>query len=163
MENDKKILLTKEGEKNLRDELNHLINKVRPEVIQELKEARAQGDLSENADYDAARNRQAEVEARIQEIESSLNHVKIIRKSIKNPEKIKLGSEVVYAKLDHKLKIFDKKQKIKIVGAVEADPFKGLVSNESPIAKAIINKTIGDIVEVKTIKLTYKLKIISID
>ncbi len=163
MENEKQILLTKEGEKQLRAELNNLINNVRPEVIEELKEARAQGDLSENADYDAARNRQAEIESRILEIESLLNHVKIIKKTnsnnINSSKKIKLGSEVIYVKMDHKLKLLDKKNTIKIVGAIEADPFKGLISNESPLAKAIMNKTINDIVEVKTTKSIYKLKI----
>ncbi len=158
-----KILLTKSGEKKLREELKNLIDIVRPEVIQELKEARAQGDLSENADYDAARNRQAEVEGRIREIEDSLSHIKIIKEKDVNrsQKKIKLGSNVTYVKYE-KGKI-SKKMKVKIVGIVESDPEKQIISNESPLAKAIIGKTIGDSVEIKTPKKTYKIKIDLID
>ncbi|ARU92081.1 transcription elongation factor GreA [Spiroplasma clarkii] len=91
---DKEIILTNEGLEKLQNELQHLLNIVRPQVIQELVEARAQGDLSENADYDAARNRQAEVEARIKEIETMLSKVKIIDEKIKKHLEPKL--EVLY-------------------------------------------------------------------
>ena len=163
MNDDNKNLITKEGEKKLRDELNNLINVIRPQVIEELKEARAQGDLSENADYDAARNRQAEVEGRVRQIEDSLHNVKIIRENHNNKmkEKVKLGSIVVYSKIDDK-SLFSKNKEVKIVGAVEANPLIGTISNESPLAKAIFYKSIGDIAEVKTPRLVYKLKIISI-
>ena len=163
MNDDNKILITKEGEKTLRSELNNLINVVRPQVIEELKEARAQGDLSENADYDAARNRQAEVEGRVKQIEDSLHNVKIIREnhSSKMKKKVKLGSIVVYSKINNKA-LFNKNREVKIVGTVEANPLIGTISNESPLAKGIFNKSIGDIVEIKTPRLAYKLKIISI-
>lgn len=94
-----KILLTKEGIKDLQEELDNLINIIRPAVIEELKEARAQGDLSENADYDAARNRQAEVEGRIKEIESLLTKAKEIKEVKSKTGIIKLGSKVTFTNL----------------------------------------------------------------
>ncbi len=162
--NENKVLLTKEGEKKLQDELSNLINIIRPEVIKELKEARSQGDLSENADYDAARNRQAEVEGRIREIEDYLSHVKIIKHSNTNKnikERIKLGSVIHYQKMNKKHELLSK-HTIKIVGAVEANPFKNTISNESPFAMAIMNHINLDIVEIKTDKSNYKIKILSV-
>lgn len=152
------ILLTKEGIKDLQEELDHLINIVRPEVIEELKEARAQGDLSENADYDSARNRQAEVEGRIKEIESLLTKAKEIKEVKSKTGVIKLGSKVVFTNL-----LINKNFEIKIVGAVEANPFENTISNESPIAKAILGQKLGDLIEIKGIQVPYKVKIISVE
>ncbi|WP_425378971.1 transcription elongation factor GreA [Spiroplasma endosymbiont of Polydrusus pterygomalis] len=152
------ILLTKEGIKDLQEELDNLINVVRPEVIEELKEARAQGDLSENADYDAARNRQAEVEGRIKEIESLLTKAKEIKEVKSKTGIIKLGSTVTFTNL-----LINKKYELKIVGVVEANPFENTISNESPIAKAIIGKKVGDLVEIKEIQEPYKVKIITVE
>ncbi|WP_338956125.1 transcription elongation factor GreA [Spiroplasma endosymbiont of Polydrusus cervinus] len=152
------ILLTKEGIKDLQEELDNLINVVRPKVIEELKEARAQGDLSENADYDAARNRQAEVEGRIKEIESLLTKAKEIKEVKSKTGIIKLGSTIFFTNL-----LINKKYELKIVGVVEANPFENTISNESPIAKAIIGKKVGDLVEIKGIQEPYKVKILTVE
>ncbi|ASP28604.1 transcription elongation factor GreA [Spiroplasma corruscae] len=151
---DKDIILTSEGREELEKELANLINVTRPQVIEELVEARAQGDLSENADYDAARNRQAEVEARIKEIETMLSKAKIIEKSNSKNKEIKVGSTVTF--VNQKTK---KEMTIKIVGVIEADPFELKVSNESPIAKAMLGKNVNDICEVRELQEPYKILI----
>ncbi|KNG79718.1 transcription elongation factor GreA [Mycoplasma sp. HU2014] len=149
------IILTQEGLEELKVELKHLLEVVRPKVIEELVEARNQGDLSENADYDAARNRQAEVEARIKEVESLINRAKVIDDSSDSSnEEVKIGSTVEFvSNLDKKVR------EIKIVGAIEADPFSNLISNESPIAKAMLGKKAGVTVEIKDIAKPYKITI----
>ncbi|MBY7704765.1 transcription elongation factor GreA [Vibrio harveyi] len=149
------IILTQEGLEELKVELKHLLEVVRPKVIEELVEARNQGDLSENADYDAARNRQAEVEARIKEVESLINRAKVIEDSSDSSnEEVKIGSTVEFiSNLDKKVR------EIKIVGAIEADPFSNLISNESPIAKAMLGKKAGVTVEIKDIAKPYKITI----
>ncbi|ALD66137.1 transcription elongation factor GreA [Spiroplasma cantharicola] len=151
---DKDIILTAEGLKELKEELTHLINNVRPQVIEELVEARAQGDLSENADYDAARNRQAEVEARIKEVEAMLSKAKIIKDSNSKNKEVKIGSQVSFTSQKTK-----KEMTVKIVGAIEADPFENKISNESPLAKAMMGKVVGDSVEVRELKEPYKITI----
>lgn len=148
----KEIILTLEGLEEKKQELVHLIEVVRPEVIRELVEARNQGDLSENADYDAARNRQAEVEARIKEVEAMISQAKIIDTRTNKKGDAKIGSTVTYSK-----KGSDSDQTVKIVGAVEADPFQGLISNESPLAKAILGHNEGATVEVKEVRAPYKI------
>ncbi|ATZ16555.1 transcription elongation factor GreA [Entomoplasma freundtii] len=150
----KEIILTIEGLEEKKQELRHLIEDVRPEVIRELVEARNQGDLSENADYDAARNRQAEVEARIKEVEAMISQAKIIDTRSSKKGEAKIGSTITYHKRGS-----DIDQVVKIVGAVEADPFQGLISNESPLAKAILGHNEGTIVEVKEVKVPYKIVI----
>ncbi|ATX71410.1 transcription elongation factor GreA [Spiroplasma clarkii] len=154
---DKEIILTNEGLEKLQNELQHLLNIVRPQVIQELVEARAQGDLSENADYDAARNRQAEVEARIKEIETMLSKVKIIDEKDKKTFGAKIGSTVSFTNLKT-----NKEFAVKIVGAIEADPFENKISNESPLAKAMIGYDVNETVEVRELKEPYKIKITSL-
>ncbi|WP_338985400.1 transcription elongation factor GreA [Spiroplasma endosymbiont of Diplazon laetatorius] len=151
---DKDIILTAEGLQELKDELAHLINNVRPQVIEELVEARAQGDLSENADYDAARNRQAEVEARIKEVEAMLSKAKIIEDTNSKNKEVKIGSQVTFTSQKTK-----KDMTVKIVGAIEADPFENKISNESPLAKAMMGKVVGDSVEVRELKEPYKITI----
>lgn len=155
---DKEIILTNEGLQKLKDELQHLLTVVRPQVIEELVEARAQGDLSENADYDAARNRQAEVEAKIKEIEAMLSKVKIIDEKDKKTFGAKIGSVVSFTNLKTNQTLT-----VKIVGAIEADPFENKISNESPLAKAMIGHDINETVEVRELKEPYKIKINSID
>lgn len=149
------IILTKEGLEEKKQELKHLIEVIRPQVISELVEARNQGDLSENADYDAARNRQAEVEARIKEVEAMISQAKIIE--TKSSNEVKIGSIVTY-----RSKNSNKEQIIKIVGAIEANPFENLISNESPLAKAMIGQTKDSIVEVRDVKVPYKIVIVKI-
>lgn len=153
---DKKIYLTQEGYEELKSELDELINVKRPENIQAIKEARALGDLSENADYDAAKNDQAEIEGRIKKIEKMLENVEIIEK--KSSDKVGLGTTVSIKYVDDE----DETDEYKIVGSQEADPFESKISNESPIAKAIMNKKVGDIVDVESPNGVYQIEIIDI-
>ena len=148
-----KTQLTKEGYKKLEEELRHLIDVDREEVKAQLKEARAQGDLSENADYDAARARQAEVEGRITEIENILANAEIITEKKGDSKKIGLGSTVEVEYLG-----VGKTGTYTIVGTIESDPFQGKISNSSPLGLALIGKKEGDIVDVKGNK-AYQVKI----
>lgn len=152
---DKKIYLTQEGLEELKQELDELINVRRPKNIIAIKEARALGDLSENADYDAAKNEQAEIEGRIKKIEKMLENAEIIEE-IKT-DKVSIGSTVAVKYVDD-----DDTDEYKIVGSQEADPFMSKISNESPIAKAILNKRVGDIVEVESPNGVYKIEITEI-
>ena len=152
---EKKIYLTEEGLQELKKELNELINVKRPENIQAIKEARALGDLSENADYDAAKNEQAEIEGRIKRIEKMLENVEIIENVVSDV--VSLGSTVSIKYCDD-----DEVDEYKIVGSHEADPFMSRISNESPIAKAIMNKKVGDIVEVESPNGVYNIEITEI-
>ena len=134
--------LTKQGVKNLQDELDKLKDVDRKRNLEALKEARAQGDLSENADYDAARDEQARIEARVKEIEGVLKNYEIIKEDTSN--KVNIGKTVV-------IKIDDlKDQKFTIVGSLEADPLNGKISNESAIGKGIIGSKKGQTVSIKT-------------
>jgi len=148
--------LTKAGYKKLEDELRDLIDNKREENKVQLAEARAQGDLSENADYDAARNKQAEIEARIKEIENILNNCEIISDT-KTSNKVALGSTVT-------LKFVEKNKEATymIVGTIEADPFNGKISNACALGEAIIGKTVGDVIEVKS-GVTYHVEILKIE
>ena len=151
-----KVELTKEGAEKLEKELRHLIDIDRPECIEALQAARAQGDLSENADYDAARTKQAEIEGRIKEIENILANVKIISDKAK-AKGVVLGSTVTVKDLTD-----NSKETYTIVGTVEANPLKGLISNVSPLGRALIDKNVGDIVSVHAIK-EYKVEILKIE
>ncbi len=158
MTENNKILLTKEGIDKLKTELKELLTIKRPEIIKQIQDAREQGDLSENADYDAAKNEQARLEGRIQEIEEILNHYEIIREtSSKNKKIVSIGSKV-------EIKDFSdsKKYTYEICGSIEAEPSIGKISNESPLAKAIIGRTIGDKAEVRGIDKPYKIEILKI-
>ncbi len=148
--------LTKEGKRQLEEELRDLIDNVREEVKTQLAEARAQGDLSENADYDAARARQAEVEGRIRQIEDILANAIIIEEKKGDANKIGLGSTIEVEYLDS-----HKKATYTIVGTVESDPFSGKISNECPLGIAVLGKKEGDVIEVKGPK-TYQLKILKL-
>lgn len=152
---EKKTLLTEEGLKEIKDELNELINVKRPANLKAIKEARALGDLSENADYDAAKNDQAELEGRIKKLEKMLENYEIIEK--KTTDVVGLGSTVEIKYVDD-----DEIDEYKIVGSQEADPFMSKISNESPIAKALLNRKVGDIVEVDSPNGVYKIEITEI-
>ena len=151
-----KIELTREGEAKLTQELRHLIDIDRPEVLEQLAAARAQGDLSENADYDAARNKQAEVEARIKEIENIFANAKIIEDKKSVSKLVALGSTVEVKDLsDNTVATYT------IVGTVEANPTKGLISNVSPLGKAIVGKKVGDVCVVRVAR-EYKVEILKL-
>ena len=152
-----KVELTKEGAENLEKELRHLIDIDRPEVIEALQAARAQGDLSENADYDAARTKQAEIEGRIKEIENILANVKIISEKTTKSKGVVLGSKVTIKDLSD-----DTVETYTIVGTVEANPLKGLISNVSPLGRAVVDKNVGDVVSVHANK-EYKVEILKIE
>ena len=149
--------LTKAGYKKLQEELKYLVDEAREEVKRQLAEARAQGDLSENADYDAARGKQAEVEGRIKEIENILANSEIIEEGKTSTKKVGLGSTVTIKFVDN-----GKEVSYMIVGTVESDPVNGKISNSCPLGEALVGKTVGDIVEVKAIK-TYKVEIVKIE
>lgn len=157
MENTNKIFVTREGLEELKAELDNLIHVVRQEVIVELQDARAQGDLSENADYDAARDHQAQVEARIQELERQIKNAEIIQDDNSGTTTVRLGRKVRIRDLsDNTEAVYE------IVGTVEADPLNGKVSNDSPFAKAIMDKKAGDVVEIDTVAEPYSIQILDI-
>ena len=140
----KKEVVTKEYYEELQNEYRHLIDVERPQVIEELQAARAQGDLSENADYDAARDDQAKIQNRISQIEKILKNYELIGDEANN-----LGKWVKIEFLD----LEDEDEPIqvyKIVGTLEADPLRQLISDESPLGHAVVNHNVGDKVYVKT-------------
>lgn len=150
----KEIYLTSDGFLKLEEELDELKKVKRPEVIKAIKEARAQGDLSENAEYSAARDNQAKLEARIKEIEYTLEHASIIENN--SDGKIRVGS-VVTIKYDD-----GDEEEYTIVGTNEADPFENKISNESPIAVAVIGKKQGDKVSVESPNGSFEVEIINV-
>ena len=149
------VYLTEEGLNELKKELDELINIRRPENIQAIKEARSLGDLSENAEYDAARNEQAQIEGRIKQLEKMLEHVSIITEV--STDKVSIGNTVSIKYVDD-----DEEDEYKIVGSQEADPFESKISNESPIAQALFNHKVGDIVTVESPNGNYEIEIIEI-
>ena len=160
MAQNEKIYVTKEGYQDLVNELDNMIHVVRQEVIHELQEARAQGDLSENADYDAARDRQARVEARIRDLESMIANAEIIEDEEgkkKSKKTVKLGSTVKILDMDT-----NEEEIYTIVGPVEADPLNGMLSNLTPLAMAILDAKVGEIVTVTQIEELYQVKILEL-
>lgn len=152
-----KIPVTQEGLDELNRELRHLIEYERPEVIEDLKAARAQGDLSENADYDAARDRQARVEARIRELEATISKVELIDTSKRKKHKtVGLGATVTIFDME-----LEEEETFVIVGSVEADPDNGKLSNVSPLAQAMLEAKEGDTVEVN-VESPYQVKVLKI-
>ena len=151
----KTVYLTEQGLQEIKDELDYLKLEKRPEVIKALKEARALGDLSENAEYDAARNEQAIVESRIKELEVMVEKAEII--SAVNTNVVSIGTKVKIEYVDD-----NEQEEYSIVGSKEADPFDNKISNESPIAKAIIGKKVGNVVSVESPNGKYDVKIIEI-
>lgn len=149
-------LMTSEGFLAIEEELNELKTVKRPQVIEAIKDARAQGDLSENADYDAARNDQAVLEARIKELEYMMDHAKIIEE-VKDGS-VGIGSTIIISYVED-----DEEEEYKIVGSLEANPFENKISNESPIGKAVLNKKVGDIVSVESPNGAYEVKILSVN
>ncbi|MEG0977286.1 MAG: transcription elongation factor GreA [Bacilli bacterium] len=151
MKKENKFVLTAEGFLEAETELNELKTVRRPDIIKALKEARALGDLSENADYDAARNEQAVIEAKIADLEFQLEHCEIIDNSDKTI--VNLGSLVTISYDDGET------DEYKIVGSMEADPFNNKISNESPLGTALLKHKIGDKVEVTSPNGSYFIKI----
>ena len=150
----KKNILTYAGLKKLEDELEHLKVVKRKEVSQKIKEAREQGDLSENAEYDAAKDEQRDIEARIEEIEKILKNAEVVVEEEVDLDKISIGCKIRILDCE-----FDEELEYKIVGSTEANSLKGKISNESPVGKALLGKKVGDTVTVETQvgELTYKV------
>lgn len=156
MDNKKYYELTEEGRLNLEREKQHLIDVDRPNNIKALQDARSQGDLSENADYDAAREEQSRIEARIAEITEILKNVKIITKDSSN--RVTTGKNVTIEFIG-----MNKTESYDIVGTIEADPFEHKISNESPLGKAIIGHDKGTTLTVVTEKgKEFRVKIIDV-
>lgn len=156
---EEKFLVTKEGLDELLKEQHNLIHVVRDEVILELQEARAQGDLSENADYDAARDHQARVEARIRDLEAMIANAEIIdedKKAATN-KAVTLGSTVTILDLST-----NEEEVYTIVGSIEADPLNGKLSNITPLAVSLMDHRVNDIVDVETAEEPYQVKIIAL-
>lgn len=151
----KEIYLTGEGLDEIKKELEYLKMVKRPEVINSLKDARALGDLSENAEYDAARNEQAIVEGRIVELEAMLENAVVIEKV--DTDCVSIGTKVKIEYVEDK-----DTEEYSIVGSKEADPFQNKISNESPIAKAIMGLKVGDIAHVSSPNGQYDVKILQI-
>ncbi|MCI9418143.1 MAG: transcription elongation factor GreA [Eubacterium sp.] len=142
---DKKNILTYQGLKKLEDELQDLKLVKRKEVAQKIKEAREQGDLSENAEYDAAKDEQRDIEARIDEIEKILKNAEVVVEEEVELDKISIGCTVRILDCE-----FNEECEYKIVGSTEANSLKGKISNESPVGRALIGAKVGDMVKVET-------------
>lgn len=151
----KEIYLTSEGFLKLEEELNEAKTVKRPEIINAIKEARALGDLSENAEYSSAREMQGKLEARIKEIEYTLEHAIIIENN--NDGKVRVGSVVTIKYEDD-----DEEEEYTIVGTNEADPFENKISNESPIAVAVMGKKKGDKVSVESPNGSFDIEIVKV-
>lgn len=142
---EKKNLMTYEGLKKLEDELQDLKVNRRKEVAEKIKEAREQGDLSENAEYDAAKDEQRDIEARIEEIDKILRNAEVVVEEDVDVDKINIGCKVKILDLE-----YNDELEYKIVGSTEANSLKGKISNESPVGKALIGAKIGDTISVET-------------
>jgi len=151
-----KFLVTQAGLDELKREQDELIHVVRKEVIRELQEARAQGDLSENADYDAARYHQARVEARIRDLEAMIANAEIIEedKGASSSKTVTLGSTVTILDLSS-----NEEETYTIVGSIEADPLNGKLSNITPLAVALMDNKVGDRITVAEAEVPYDVKI----
>lgn len=153
----KKNLLTYEGLQNLETELQDLKVVKRKEVAQKIKEARGQGDLSENAEYDAAKDEQRDIEARIEEIEKILKNAEVVVEDEVDLDKISVGCQVRILDCE-----FDEELEYKIVGSTEANSLKGKISNESPVGRALIGARVGDTVDVETQAGVLQYKVLEI-
>ena len=154
---DKKNILTYQGLQKLEDELQNLKVVRRKEVAQKIKEAREQGDLSENAEYDAAKDEQRDIEARIEDIEKILKNAEVVVEEEVDLDKISIGCNVKILDIE-----FDEELEYKIVGSTEANSLKGKISNESPVGKALLGKQVGDIVNVETQAGVLQYKVLEI-
>lgn len=142
---EKKNIMTYGGLKKLEDELQDLKVIRRKEVSQKIKEAREQGDLSENAEYDAAKDEQRDIEARIEQIEKILKNVEVVDEDEVDLDKVSVGCQVKVLDIT-----YDEEMEFKLVGSTEASSLKGKISNESPVGKALIGAKVGDVVQVET-------------
>lgn len=155
---EKKNILTYAGLKKLEDELHDLKVNRRKEVAGKIKEAREQGDLSENAEYDAAKDEQRDIEARIEEIEKILKNAEVVVEDEVDLEAISVGCKVKVFDVE-----FDEEIEFKIVGSTEANSLEGKISNESPVGKALIGAGKGQTVQVEMASGTMEYKVLEIE
>ena len=153
----KKKLLTYAGLKALEDELENLKVVKRREIAQKIKEAREQGDLSENAEYDAAKDEQRDIELRIEELEKLLKNAEVVDEDEIDLDKVSVGCKVKVYDVD-----FDEEMEFKIVGSTEANSLQNKISNESPVGAALIGKSVGDVVDVETQAGVLQYKVLEI-
>ena len=154
---DKKHILTYTGLKQYEDELQDLKVNKRQEIAQKIKEAREQGDLSENAEYDAAKDEQRDIEARIEQLEKLLKNAEVVVEEEIDLEKINIGCRVKVLDME-----FDGEMEFKIVGSTEANSLQNKISNESPVGHALLGKKAGDIVDVETQAGVIQYKVLEI-
>ncbi len=140
----KEVIMTAEGQKKIEDELEHLKTVRRKEVAEKIKAALAFGDISENSEYDEAKNDQADLEKRIMKLEGLLSNAKIINEAEIKTDEVSIGSSVIIKDTDTQ-----ETETYTIVGATEADPYENKISNESPVGRALIGKKVGDTIEVQ--------------
>ena len=150
--------LTIEGKEKLEAELDELKNVRRPANVEALKEARALGDLSENAEYDAAKDEQRDIETRIEEIEKILKHAEVVVEDEVDLDQISVGCTVVLYD-----KEFEEEVEYKIVGSTEANSLAGKISNESPLGKALMGRKVGDNIEVNAQAGVIEYEVLRID
>ena len=155
---EQKMILTKDGLKKMQDELEHLKSVRRIEVAERIKQARDFGDISENSEYDDAKNEQAFIEGRIQELEQKLRNVEVISEEKKPRNVVTMGCTVVVRDLE-----FEEDMEYTLVGTAEADPEAMRISNESPVGAAILGQRLGKIVEVQAPIGVIKYKIMKIN
>ena len=153
----KAVLLTSEGLKALQDELEHLKTVTRNEIAEKIKIARGFGDLSENSEYDEAKNEQAKVEAQIAELEETIKHVTVISDSEIQTDSVRPGVTVGVLDME-----FDEEDEFMIVNSHEVDPVARKISDQSPIGKALIGAKVGDVVTVEVPDGTAQFKILKI-
>ncbi len=153
----KKHILTYEGLKKYEDELQDLKINRRQEIAQKIKEAREQGDLSENAEYDAAKDEQRDIELRIEELEKLLKNAEVVDEDEIDLDKVSVGCKVKVYDVD-----FDEEMEFKIVGSTEANSLQNKISNESPVGAALIGKSVGDVVDVETQAGVLQYKVLEI-
>lgn len=157
MAEEKEYYMTQEGKEKLEKELEILKTEKRKEVVERIKVARGFGDLSENSEYDAAKDEQAFVESRIAQLEKMIRNAVIIEDSDENPNVVTIGKKVKFIELPD-----GDEETYMIVGSAESDPLEGKISNDSPMAKSLIGKTIGDEVVVQTPGGELNVKIIEV-
>lgn len=150
--------MTYAGLKKLEDELHNLKVNRRREVAEKIKEAREQGDLSENAEYDAAKDEQRDIEARIEELEAILKNAEVVVEDEADTEKINVGCKVDVLDME-----FDEEITFQIVGSTEANSLQNMISNESPLGKALMGSKVGDLVDVEAPVGMMQYKILKIE
>lgn len=154
---EKKVLYTEEGFAKLKEEYDYLINVRRPEIKEALAVARSFGDLSENSEYDEAKDQQAKVETRIVELKSLIENAEVVKESQMRSDVVSMGSAVKLLDMDA-----EEELSYVIVGSNEADPLSGKISDQSPIGTAIIGSKVGDVVTVVAPSFEYKVKILEV-